>query len=330
MAVFGTSSMPGTPTAVAPSPVLVRRFMPSAGALPLTSLPPSPVTRAAPTSLPPSPVARATPMTTLGIAGALGSAGPRILAPSSVRTASTSLVTQIPASPSGVRTLLPTAVPLSPTVKATSAQQKTLRIASYRAAAGAEAQFLDVMSQVEAHAAAVPGLLDFRGGMSGSDYTAMMVFQSQDALDSYRAGQHKQFLSMLKPFMEGPPDFDYQPPLATHIVLQPPGNGHIMILVGYKCAAGKEAAWRACYEAYDDIMAQIANGAIHGLVVCDGAFLNAQAFMLGLVLESQSHLDSYKATVHKQFLELMRPLLDDDLINELDNEVVCPLRIEVA
>jgi len=224
-------------------------------------------------------------------------------------------------------TLLEAYVPRSPIVGATSAQQKVLRIVSYTAAAGAEAQFLDVMSQVEAHARTVPGLLDFRGGMSGSDYYAMMVFQSQAALDEYRAGQHKKFLRKLKPFLDGPPSFDYQPPLVTHTVLQPPGNGHIMSLLGYKCADGKEAEWRALY---DDIMAEIANGAIPGLVACQGAFLDSQAFMLGLVLESQSHLASYKATVQRTFLERMRPLLEDDPINYLDNEVVCPVRSEIA
>merc|ERR1712151_172437 len=132
---------------------------------------------------------------------------------------------------------------------------------------------------------------------------------------------------MLKPFLEGPADFDYQPPLATYIVKQPPGTGHIMSITGYKCADGKEAEWKALY---DDIMTQIANGAIIGLVVAVGAFLDSQAFMLGLVLESQSHLDSYQATVRKQFLERMRPLLEDDPINELDNEVSCPLRVEIA
>merc|ERR1712217_623123 len=114
---------------------------------------------------------------------------------------------------------------------------------------------------------------------------------------------------MLKPFLEGPADFDYQPPLATYIVKQPPGSGHVMSIAGYKCADGKEAEWKALYE---DIVTQIADGVVPGLVVAEGAFLDSQAFMLGLVLESQSHLDSYKATVHKQLLERMRPLLEDD------------------
>jgi len=185
------------------------------------------------------------------------------------------------------------------------------------------------MSEIEAQAGSgcVPGLLDFRGGMEGPEYTAMMVFQSQTALDKYRKMQQKQFFDKLKPLLEGPPEFDYQPPLATYIVKQPRGNGHVMSIVGYKCADGKEAEWRAVY---DDIMGQIENGVVPGLVVAVGAFLDSQAFMLGLVLESQSHLDSYRATVREQFLEQMRPLLEDAPINELDNEVVCPLRFEIS
>lgn len=183
------------------------------------------------------------------------------------------------------------------------------------------------MSQIEAQAGTMPGLLDFRGGMQDQDYTGMMVFQSQVALDEYRAWERKQFLDMMKPFLDGPPLFDYQPPLATYIVKQPSGNGHVISIAGYKCAAGKEAEWRALY---DEIMTQIKSGDVLGLVVAEGAFLDSQAFMLGLVLESQLHLDSYKATVHKQFLDRMKPLLEDDPINELDNEVVCPVRIEFA
>lgn len=100
-----------------------------------------------------------------------------------------------------------------------------------------------------------------------------------------------------------------------------------MSLTGYKCADGKEAEWKALH---DDIMTQIDNDAVPGLVVAQSAFLDPEAFMLNLVLESQSHLDNYKATVQNQFLELMRPLLEDDRINQLDNEVLCPVRMEVV
>jgi len=216
---------------------------------------------------------------------------------------------------------------LKATSTAASAQQKILRIVSYRASPGAEAKLSDIMSQVEAQAGTVPGLLDFRGGMSGPDYTAMMVFQSQAALDEYRSGQKKQLFGILKPVLEGPPDFDYQPPLETYIVKQQPGEGHVMSIAGYKCADGKDAEWKALYE---DIMSQIADGAVLGLVLAQGAFLDSQAFMLGLVLESQSHLENYKATTLKRFLERMRPLLEDGAINEVDNELVCSVRIGIA
>merc|ERR1711924_32065 len=105
----------------------------------------------------------------------------------------------------------------------------------------------------------------------------------------------------------------------SYVVKQSPGDGHILSITGFKCADGKEAEWKALY---GDIMIEIENGAVPGLVLAAGAWLDSQAFMLGLVLESQSHLDEYNATARKQFLESMRPLLENDPINELDNEIV--------
>lgn len=199
--------------------------------------------------------------------------------------------------------------------------QPVLRFISYAINPGSEGPFMDVMSQIEAQCASIPGLLNFCAGFTGSDYTGMMIFASADDLANYRAGIREEFLAQLAPFLAGPPTFDYEVPLLTHIIQQGPADGHVLRIVGYQCQPGMEEAWGLMY---DELIGEVANGAIPGLVFAVAGFIDTQTFLIGTVMESQAHLDNYMVSVREQFLERMKPMMAGGPIIQ----AVAPVRVE--
>jgi hypothetical protein len=164
------------------------------------------------------------------------------------------------------------------------------------------------------------GLLDFGGSVTDTSMFALLVFDSMDALEKYKAGLRAELLDVMKPLLAGPAEFDLVGPVCKKCLGCPkPRNDKNIVRVvqmRFKASVTDEELDKVFDQLWPTMASAKSMTVWSAWVQVDGKRTKDAIF--GFMFEDEKALEEYKNTTRASMhaTPMLKEVLENPLVIE--------------